>query len=80
MRFLQRNCVEAFVLNPWNPEREIRITIHALDVGLDTVLKQQIEDVQWFVDFWSSILKLAAMSYSAIKREYLVAVEVVCGY
>ena len=80
MRLIQKKCMEAPVLVPWDSERETRITTDASDVGLGAVLEQMIEGVWRPVEFWSRKLKPAETRYSATDKEWLAVVEAVSSH
>ena len=69
MCLIQKKCMEAPVLVPWDSERETRITTDASDVGLGAVLEQRVEGLWRPVEFWSRKLKPAETRYSATDKE-----------
>ena len=77
MLFIQKKCLEAPVLVPWNSDQETRVTTDASDVGLGAVLEQKVDDVWRPVEFWSRKLKSAETRYSATDKEWLAVVEAV---
>ena len=80
MRLIQKKCMEAPVLLPWNSERKTRVTTDASDVGIGVVLEQNIEGVWRPVEFWSRKLKSAETRYSATDKEWLAVVEAVSSH
>ena len=80
MRLIQKKCMEAPVLVPWDTERETRVTTDASDVGLGAVLEQKVKGVWRPIEFWSRKLKSAETRYSATDKEWLAVVEAVSSH
>ena len=45
MRTIQKKCLNAPVLVPWDEDRKTRVTTDASDVGLGAVLEQKVDEV-----------------------------------
>ena len=80
MRTIQKKCLNAPVLVPWDEDRKTRVTTDASDVGLGAVLEQKVDEVWRPIEFWSRKLKSAETRYSATDKEWLAVVEAVSSH
>ena len=77
MKYIKEQCLHPPVLLTWDPDRPIRITTDASDVGIGAVLEQFHEGIWRPVEYWSRKLKPAETRYSATDKEWLAVVDAV---